>query len=567
MSGNFADFLSECALTEKADVLEAREYQINIAKSIISKGNSLVIMPTALGKTFVAILVIAKFVSEMLSKKRERKKFIFLAPTKPLAAQQAKTISGLVDFGGAEGQKEEGKKAGAKQVADKTNAGKETLGGKETENEKDAEFFGPRVVLMTGEIAPEKRQQLWGDKDVWCYVGTPQTLEFDLLAGRVDLNDFCMVVLDEAHRAVKEYSYSFVARESAGRNLLVVGLTASPSSNRQTIDEICSNLQIENIEIRDENDFDVKRFSNKIENEWVFVELPKGILFLRESLRALLKEVLEELKGFGALESSDLSRHTRELLLVRQRAVRDLHLDAKNYSVLSLQARAMNISHALDLVETQGVFALLKFMDDMKNRDSKSKAVRVLLEDFRWGAIEEKANAILKEGVEHPKFEALVKLLKNLKEGEKAIVFAQFRSSVKKIAQVLGEVGGLRPVEFVGKSRGLSQKHQQQVMQGFREEKFNILVSTSVGEEGLDVPEVGLVVFFESVPSEIRLIQRRGRTGRVRQGRVVFLITKGTKDEAMFWSSKNKEKKMRKIVEGLRKETAVKGGQRRLFDP
>ncbi len=325
-------------------------------------------------------------------------------------------------------------------------------------------------------------------------------------------------------------------------------------------------MQIENIEIRDENDADVKTFSHKIENDWVFVELPKEILVLRDLLLELLKEVLEDLKALGAIQSSDLQKHKRELLMARQRALRDLHVDSKNFSVLSLQARAMNISHGLDLVETQGIAALLVFMEGMKNRETKSKAVRVLLEDFRWEAIEEKAREIAGKGGEHPKFEALVKLLKKMKKGEKAIVFAQFRSSITKIVQVLEKVEGLAPVEFVGKSKGKGQKHQQQVMQGFREEKFNVLVSTSVGEEGLDVPEVSLVVFFESVPSEIRLIQRRGRTGRIREGKVVFLITKGTKDEAMFWVSKNREKKMRKMIEGMRGGVDFKSGQTLLSD-
>ena len=46
------------------------------------------------------------------------------------------------------------------------------------------------------------------------------------------------------------------------------------------------------------------------------------------------------------------------------------------------------------------------------------------------------------------------------------------------------------------------------------------LVATSIAEEGLDIPEVDLVVFYEPIPSEIRYIQRRGRTGRKTAGNV-----------------------------------------------
>ena len=52
----------------------------------------------------------------------------------------------------------------------------------------------------------------------------------------------------------------------------------------------------------------------------------------------------------------------------------------------------------------------------------------------------------------------------------------------------------------------------------FRKGEFNVLVSSSIGEEGLHVPDVDLVVFYEAVPSEIRYIQRRGRTGRTTPG-------------------------------------------------
>ncbi|HLC38311.1 MAG TPA: helicase-related protein, partial [Candidatus Norongarragalinales archaeon] len=71
-----------------------------------------------------------------------------------------------------------------------------------------------------------------------------------------------------------------------------------------------------------------------------------------------------------------------------------------------------------------------------------------------------------------------------------------------------------------------------------------VLIATSIGEEGLDIPAVDMVVFYEAVPSEIRLIQRRGRAGRMKIGSAIVLVTKGTKDEAYLWLSRNKEKKM-----------------------
>jgi Fanconi anemia group M protein len=75
-----------------------------------------------------------------------------------------------------------------------------------------------------------------------------------------------------------------------------------------------------------------------------------------------------------------------------------------------------------------------------------------------------------------------------------------------------------------------------------------VLVSSSIGEEGLHVPDVDLVVFYEAVPSEIRSIQRKGRTGRTRPGRVIILLAEGTVDEAYYYSSMNREKFMKSLV-------------------
>jgi Fanconi anemia group M protein len=140
------------------------------------------------------------------------------------------------------------------------------------------------------------------------------------------------------------------------------------------------------------------------------------------------------------------------------------------------------------------------------------------------------------------------------KQDSKIIVFANYRDSVKEIVNSLENIEGVRPVEFVGQKEGLTQKEQIQRISDFREGVYNVLVGTSVSEEGLDIPAMDLAVFYEPVPSEIRSIQRRGRVGRQKVGRVVFLITRRTRDEAYFWSAKNKEVRMKKTLYGMRRK-------------
>ena len=77
------------------------------------------------------------------------------------------------------------------------------------------------------------------------------------------------------------------------------------------------------------------------------------------------------------------------------------------------------------------------------------------------------------------------------------------------------------------------------------------VVATAVAEEGLDISEVDLVVFYEAVPSEIRAIQRRGKTGRKRDGRVVVLVASKTSDETTLYSEKRKEKGMKDAISSM----------------
>ena len=85
----------------------------------------------------------------------------------------------------------------------------------------------------------------------------------------------------------------------------------------------------------------------------------------------------------------------------------------------------------------------------------------------------------------------------------------------------------------------------------FKEGKINVLVATSIGEEGLDIPEVNAVIFYEPVPSAIRKIQRQGRTARLMPGKLVILITRKTRDESYHYASLAKERKMHGILRDL----------------
>jgi len=100
----------------------------------------------------------------------------------------------------------------------------------------------------------------------------------------------------------------------------------------------------------------------------------------------------------------------------------------------------------------------------------------------------------------------------------------------------------------------MTQEQQREVLEKLRGGEANVLIATSIAEEGLDIPEVDHVVFYEPVPSEIRYIQRRGRTGRRVAGKVTILIAEDTVDEAFYWSSISRARKMKRIIGQLNRK-------------
>jgi Fanconi anemia group M protein len=483
---------------------EPRSYQLLAAENALARGNTLVVMPTALGKTFVALLLAAHLL------KTTGKKILFLAPTKPLALQQAEKFRELIEI--------------------------------------------PRdeIVVVTGEVKQEERAEEYSNARV--VVGTPQTVANDLKKNLLSLKDFSLVVVDEAHRAVGNYAFVFVSEKAVETGALVLGLTASPSADRKKIEEVCENLGIKHVEVKTAKDEDIVEYVKPVELDWIFVDFPKEFVELRNSLREWLDEVLNALKQTGF--TGAYGRVTkRDLLALRIRLLTGS--GPSRFWALSLLARAMNLMHAIDLLETEGVGALENFWKGMGKREKTTKAVQALLKDERYANVLKKAEGLIGKKIEHPKMAKMREIVgAAAAEGKSTIVFAHYRDSVDTVLETLEETRFIKARKLVGRSGegGMTQKQQAELLDAFRAKEFNVLVATQVGEEGLDIPAVDLVLFYESVPSEIRLIQRRGRAGRVKAGKTIILITKDTKDEAFHWISRKKEEKMHKMLKSMTKK-------------
>ena len=123
----------------------------------------------------------------------------------------------------------------------------------------------------------------------------------------------------------------------------------------------------------------------------------------------------------------------------------------------------------------------------------------------------------------------------------KAIVFAQYRRMVATIEATLNRHSPIiQARSFVGQAAsngaaGMNQEEQRELVEQFRSSdgECNVLVATSIGEEGLDIGEVDIIVQYDCVSSHIRSVQRIGRTGRKRDGRAIQLVSAGREQEAL----------------------------------
>lgn len=466
--------------------LPPRAYQLEIAHSCLSAGNTLVVLPTGLGKTLIAFLLI--------SHKANEGKCFLLAPTRPLCEQHYKTL------------------------LTQTSA-------KETD-----------VSLVSGKTAASQRAGLYSRRII---ISTPQCIKNDLLSGRLSFAGTSLCIFDEAHRAVGNYSYTFVAKTAAAQNSLLVGLTASPGGNKKKIQEIVDALLIKNVQILDATDPKISQYVKPLDVTWVPVALSKELRAAKEIADLMAKEQAEKLRSMGFF-SRFYSK--KPLLELRARILADK--GGRRFAALSHHSTLFNLVHILELLETQGVATCKKYIEKLRAR-IPTKALLRLLQDYRFAKFEK----ILEDSAEHPKLAKLVELIKAA-PADKYLIFAQYRFQVEKIAQELVS-HGIRARPFMGKKDGFTQELQKLTIEAFRNGEFDAMVATSIGEEGLDIPLVDTVIFFEPIPSEIRSIQRRGRAGRAKAGKVIILLTEGTRDEAFYWASKNREKKMKSIVGGM----------------
>ncbi|KAF3919613.1 hypothetical protein ABW20_dc0103996 [Dactylellina cionopaga] len=488
-----------------------RDYQFNITKRALFT-NVLVALPTGLGKTFIAATVMYNWY-----RWAPDSQIIFMAPTKPLVAQQVDACHKIVGIPKRE------------------------------------------TCLLTGNVSPGHRADYWNEKRLFFL--TPQTLETDLTSGRCDPKKIVLIVVDEAHRATGEYAYCKVIRHIRRFNnsFRVMALTATPGSKVEAVQEVISSLGVARTEIRTEESLDIRQYIHQREIQLEKFPLTDEITMIRDLFGKALKPMLNKLNSMKVCYITDPANLTAFALTEARKkyfmspAARTAAPALKG-SIMSTFSILSSLAYGYELLLYHGIRPFFDYLVEFQNgKTSKGsgggKAVSALLQDKQYLSMMNRCRALINEQefLGHPKLDYLCgTILRHFTEAAerdekdtKVMVFSNYRKSGEEILRVLKQHEPIiKPRIFVGQSsgktgEGMSQKEQQETVERFKQGEFNVLIATSIGEEGLDIGEVDFIVCFDASASPIRMLQRMGRTGRKRAGGVVVLVTEG-KEEAKW---------------------------------
>ncbi|GAB6027116.1 hypothetical protein CHUAL_000039 [Chamberlinius hualienensis] len=502
-----------------------RSYQFNIVKKCLLN-NTLVCLPTGLGKTFIAAVVMYNFYRWF-----PQGKIVFMAPTKPLVTQQIEACFQVMGI---------------------------------SQNE---------MVELTGSMNPKDRKSAWESHRVFFL--TPQVLSNDLIRENCFAEQFRCLVVDEAHRALGNHAYVVVVKEllKYNKEFRVLALSATPGSDDKAVQQVLTNLLISAVEIRSDESIDIQPYVNKRMVEKVVVPLSAELLAIKQAFMEVLTLNVNRLSVRGVLWNSNPEKLSQFSLLKERDRFRQHppdKLPRSDYSLVESQfALCASLCHCLDLLIIHGLRSFYNFIQGiLDGQKSNPYARRELEKNQKFMAVIEElrkkfdpTTAEERNVISHPKIQKLLDILSAhfnrfkvlLPEAvddlsTRVMIFAQYRDTVNEITSVLNEHQPLvKAMSFVGRAtatgnKGLTHKLQQQIVSQFRNGHYNTLVSTCVGEEGLDIGEVDLIICYDAHKSPVRLVQRMGRTGRKRDGRIVMLITQGKEENTYNQGQYNKRK-------------------------
>lgn len=503
-----------------------RDYQFNMVQRGLFH-NTLVALPTGLGKTFIAATIMLNWF-----RWTNNAQIVFVAPTKPLVSQQVNACFNTVGI--------------------------------------------PRSAtsMLTGNIQPAVRADEWQTKRV--FFMTPQTLINDLKTGLCDPKRIVLLVVDEAHRATGGYAYVEVVKFLLRFNpsFRVLALTATPGATVEAVQHVIDGLNIARVEIRTEESLDIRQYAHMRNTELEIFGNSDEISMALELFASAVRPVLNQLTAQNAYWGKDpltitlFGLKTARDDWMRSPAGRNANWGLKG-KLNALFTVLMRLALPLELLKFHGIGPFYHKLKAFEEEESGKYAKEIMSnENFKRLMNRLRMWINNPDFVGHPKLSYLQTLVMNhfidAAEGHGAaggqppsdtriMIFSHYRDSAEEIARVLNRNGGIvRAHVFVGQqaskgSDGMDQKTQLEIIEKFKKGTYNTIVATSIGEEGLDIGEIDLIVCYDCSKSPIRMLQRMGRTGRKRAGNIVLLLMRG-KEENDYYKAKDNYEKIQAII-------------------
>jgi len=383
-------------------IVEARAYQLEAVDEALNS-SMLLVMPTAAGKTAVIWMMI----SEKLS---GGGKAIMIAPTVGLVDQHIRSLREVLNL-------------------------------------------DDEIVSVTGQIPPAKRIEKWNGARL--VVATPKVVVNDANNGVVDLSDFSVLVVDEAHHCTGDHAMAQVCDKYISENLdpHVLGVTASPGHRPETVREICSRTGALRIHIRNSGEGMLSGYLSELEVREITVIVPEEMIRLSEPFKIWQQGIVDRERRLGRyvmpgmINFSGLSNAMDRAKSAIGRG------EASGYQSVSQIAVAMRLHHLINCLMSQGVSASREYLDRLEDEESGSKkTVRDFLRDIR---IRELRTNLAEMDEIHSKIGAVRRMVRErIKRDSKSriIVFANYRDTIASLEASLEGLKGITPIRFVGQS-------------------------------------------------------------------------------------------------------------------
>lgn len=544
-----------------------RSYQRELTQACLSC-NTLVALPTGLGKTLIAAVTMYNF-----NLWYPQDKILFLAPTRPLVAQQLHACCSIVGI-------------------------------------------DPSLTTVLLDKQVKQRPEIWACSKI--VFSTPHVVINDLRSQVLDATQIKLIIIDEAHRGgASNFAYAQIVDYLNSRKLSdqvrIIGLTATPGQTLEDVQKVVTNLNIERVISKSNSHPQIVPYINDLDLIKIDCEPLPCFDPILQTMYAIIKPWVAYCHMNGYYNSSDPSRVTHFASLQNQKKAL-IDSNAKSW-VAKAQLHVLSLAGMLiTRLKTYGILSFATMLKEKHQEYTKGKSKSKYLAEFWNGngmkSLNYQLDNLLKKNEGkmlsdwcHSKFTHLISELKEFYENgdttnSKCIVFVEMRDVallvVKEIEKANEALGGnkLRPHIFLGQAskdstknrgkskattasnkrkrkkdseeeesltsslmttdnedsstlahlHGLNQKRQNTILDSFKSSTYNILVATSIAEEGLDIGQVDLIITFDNTSSPIKTLQRMGRTGRKRQGKVVCLFAGNEHDK--FVSAINKYEHM-----------------------